>query len=182
MKHGLVKPPSMIAPSVNDYRNLSLRARVSVALLCFERYCQAKGLQHPMIYTFLDQMWELPCMTSFPDWESHKCELIHVGIGDPFPCEIADLLTSAGISEQEFRKILESTVEIIYGSAYAKSDDDGSLRFLGLVFDITSSVGVSPPSAQPFLTSLFSDRHGWGVRLSPDQRDEWRFRAYDTMG
>jgi len=176
----VVRPPSMIAHAIKDYQELSLAARMAIALLCFERYCQAKGLRHPSIATFLDHMWELPCSRSFPDWESRNCELVHVGLGEAFPCEILELLTSVGVSEQEFRELLGCTVEIVYGSAYAKSDDTGSLQFLDRVFRITSSAGVLPPPVAPFLISLFADGHGWGAVLSSKQRDGWRFEAYDN--
>ena len=152
-----------------------------VALHCFEGYCVAKDLRHPIISAFIDHMWELPCITSFPKWESHRCELVHVGLGDPFPREIVDLLESVGVTEEEFRQLVESTVEVIYSSAYATSDDIGSLRFLDRVLCITANMGVAPPPAQPFLISLYAQRHGWGAQLSADQRDGWRFRAYDNQ-
>lgn len=168
----------MTADQLNNYCKLSLSARIAVALHCFERYCRAKRLRHPMIDAFLDHMWELPCITSFPAWESRRCELVKVGLGDPFPREILDLLQTAGVSEKEFRQLIEGSVEIIYTSAYGKSDDAGSLRFLDRVLQITASAGVPPPPPRLFLSSLFADCHGWGIKLSPEQRDDWRYKAY----
>jgi hypothetical protein len=168
----------MTAPKANDYRELSLRARVAVALLCFDRYCQARGLTHPKIDLFLDRMWELPCLQSLPEWESRPCELVHVGLGDSFPPDFADLFERDRFLKREFRELLESTVEIIYCSAYAKGDNAGSLRFLERVLSICSAASVIPPSVQPFSGSLFADDDGWGKPLSAAERDAWRFKAY----
>lgn len=168
----------MAAGKANDYRELSLRGRVAVALLCFERYCRAKGLRHPMIDEFLDRMWEVPCIESLPDWESRPCALVHAGLGDSFASEFADLFERDKRLEREFRELLESTVEIIYCSAYGKGDDEGSLRFLDEALGICAKAGVTPPPTQGFAGSLFAEREGWGKRLSTEERDEWRLRAY----
>jgi len=162
---------------VLGYRKLSLPARLGVALVCFEGYCRAKSLRHPIIEAFILHMWDIPCITSLPDWESQDCELVQVGLGDPFPPEIQQLLKAAGIEETDFRRLVESCVEIIYGSAYAASDYLGSLRFLHEVLCVTSTAGVGPPPVEPFLVSLFADGHGWGKRLSAEQRDAWRLGA-----
>src|SRR5262245_7520637 len=128
--------PGTRAHKANDYREVSLRARVAVALLCFDRYCQAKGLRHALIHEFVERMWELPCIESLPDWESLPCALVHAGLGDSFPPEFADLFERDKILRREFRELLESTVEIVYCSAYGKGDDEGSLRFLDRVLHI----------------------------------------------
>jgi hypothetical protein len=179
VRDSIRRTTAVISNYTNNYRKLSLIARTAVALVCFERYCQTKGLRHPMIDAFLNQMWELPCIKSLPDWESHNCELVHFALGDPLPREMLEALNSAGISEGEFRQLVENCVEIFYCSAYAASDNAGSLQALDQVLCVTSNVGVTPPPVQPFLLSLFDDAHGWGKKLSPDQRDGWRFRAYD---
>jgi hypothetical protein len=182
---GYVAPvfgPKLQAPSIlDDYRTLSLPARLAVGIHCFERYCNAKGLRHPMISDFINHMWELPCAKSFTKWESQACEFVHVGLGDPFPPEIVDLLRTVTVTEEEFRGLVESVVEIIYSSAYGASDDARSLKYLGRVLFITASVGVTPPPARSFLISLFDVRHGWGPRLEANERDIWRYRAYENL-
>ena len=171
--------PEISTQKAEAYRKLSVRARVAVGLLCFDRYCQAKGLKHPMIDTFLDRMWELPCIESLPDWESRPCVLVHAGLGDSFPPEFAELFERDKFLRREFKELLESTVEIIYCSAYSKADNEGSLLFLDRVLCICAAVNVTPPPVQPFLGSLFTDGEGWGQPLSTAERDAWRFKAYD---
>jgi hypothetical protein len=168
---------------INNYRKLSLPARLAISLHCFERYCRAKGLRHPRIEVFLNYMWELPCAPSFVDWDREGYRLADAGFcvteDMAFSCELIDLLTSAGITEDEFRKLLLSVVEIIHGSAYSASDDAGSLRCLETVLFITAQAGVEPPPIQPFSISAFDENYGWGADLTPDQRDKWRYCAYD---
>jgi hypothetical protein len=163
--------------TANDYCELSLRARLAVALVCFDLYCQAKRLRHPMLNDFLERMWELPCINSLRDWESRPCVLVHAGLGDSFPQEFEDLFHRDKLLKREFRELLESTVEIIYCSAYGKGDNAASLRFLDRVLRICSGANVPPPSVEPFSMSLFADDHGWGKRLSTAERDAWRSRA-----
>jgi hypothetical protein len=166
---------------VKKYRALSLRGRLAVALVCFERHCVAKGLQHDMLDAFVTHMWEYPCIESFPAWASNDTDLVCVGLGDPFPNAMASYLDSVGEEQEDFRRLVESCVEIVYGSAYSAADDKGSLQDLEKVISITSESGVTPPPAKPFMISLFADDHGWGTCLSAEQRDAWRFRAYDNQ-
>lgn len=173
----LFRQPGITADKATIYRDLSLRARLAVALRCFERYCQTKGLRHPLVDEFLDRMWELPCIESLPDWESRPCALVHVGLGDTFPPEFADLFGRDKFLKREFKELLESSVEIIYCSAYGKGDNTASLRFLDRVLSISFAANVTPPAVQPFAGSSFVDHDGWGKSLSPAQRDEWRFKA-----
>lgn len=175
-----VRRGSVFDRRAKKYRALSLRGRLGVALVCFERYCVAKGLRHDIIDAFVAHMWEYPCIESFPDWASNEGDLVYVGLGDPFPAEMASYLDSVGEEQEVFRRLVESCVEVVYGSAYAASDDKGSLQYLENVISITSGSGVTPPPAKPFMISLFDDG-GWGTRLSEEQRDAWRFKAYDNQ-
>ncbi len=171
----------MSTSTAADYRALSLRARFAVALRAVEGFCAAKSLAGPQFTAFFDHLWELPAVDSFPDWESHHDDLLAFGLGDPLPLDVAPSLRSASVPEDVFRQLIEHTVEVIYGSAYGASDDAGSLHELAEVLRICQAAGVPAPPARLFAGSLFADRHGWGVRLSPQQRDHWRFAAYDKL-
>jgi hypothetical protein len=152
-----------------------LPARLAVALRCVEDFCAVKALAAPSLTKFFDHMWELPVMESFPAWEDDNEELVAYGLGDPLPAEFSPLLAAAEVSEDLFQNLIGATVEIIYCSAYGASDDARSLRYLDEVLRITAAAGVTPPPARLFSDSLFADRHGWGQRISSQQRDPWRF-------
>ena len=173
-------PENMSTSSDADYHALSLLARFAVALRAVEDFCAAKSLAGPRFTAFFDHLWELPTLDSFPEWESYHDDLLAFGLGDSLPVDVAPLLRSASVPEDVFRPLIEHTVEVIYDSAYGASDDAGSLRELSEVLRICQAADVPVPAAQLFAGSLFADGHGWGMRLSPQQRDHWRFAAYDT--
>jgi hypothetical protein len=176
-----VSPAKDLGPAiVYSYRPLSLPARLAVALRCVDDFCTVKALAAPALTKFFDHMWSLPVTESFPDWEEDNEELVAYGMGDPLPPEIALLLLKAQIPEELFLDLLSSTLVIVYSSAYGASDDAGSLRYLQRVLRITMAEGVTPPPVKLFLDSLFADRHGWGQRISLQQRDQWRAAADDA--
>jgi hypothetical protein len=168
----------MSASSAETYRSLSLKARLAVALYCVERFCEATGLQHPKLASFLNHMWELPSCTSFPNWDSRKDDLVLAGLGDSIPADIVSVLSSVDVPEQSFRQLVENVVEIAYGSAYGRSDHEGSLRHLDEVFRIVALAGITPPPAEPFASPALPDDQCWGT-VSPQRRDEWRFHPND---
>lgn len=170
----------MSVSSVSVYRSLSLKARLAVALVCFERFCAKAGLHHPELTVFFEHMWALPSADSFPAWDSHKDGLVGVGLGDPFSPAIISLLDVSGVPQHTLRELLMHTVEIVFGSAYGQSDDTGSLQDLEAVLRITSGAGVVPPPAQSFSSSLFSEREGWGAPVSPQTATAWRYSSYDA--
>ena len=156
---------------------LSLIARLCLALCCFERYCRATELQCKSIRDFVEYMWEWPLMATpenFSDWEDKATGLVRMGRGGPPPADVAAVLQQKRIDPVEFRELVESTVEIIWGSFYAASDNRGSLEFLARVVSICKRRGVQIPPVIEFAESRFADDNGWGVRATPDQRDRWR--------
>jgi hypothetical protein len=163
---------------LQEFLPLSLTARFAVALHCFGRYCQAHGLQSPEIDVFLDEMWQFPCATDFADWERRRPPLVDVALGDPFSPSLQQRLSQARVAPLEFRKLLSSTVEIVFGSLYGTADYHGSLAHLAAVIGIAAKARIAPPPPATFSNSLYEERHGWGPRLSPRERDRWRYQAY----
>lgn len=157
---------------------LSLIARLCLALCCFERYCEARGLACESVRGFVEYMWEWPLRMGAPDvfsdWEGRATELVETGLGGPPPADVAARLQEKGIDPIEFRQLVESTVEIIWGSFFAAGDNEGSLAYLSRVVSICQRRGLAIPPVSAFAESRFTDRNGWGTRTTPDQRDRWR--------
>lgn len=156
---------------------LSLIARLAIALHCFERYCRKHNLESPEITELSSYLWDFPVIENpdeFNKWELNQPELVDIGLGDKFPKEFAGKLKSKGISQNEFRKLLESVVEIIFWSFYGATDNDNSLKRLKTVISIVNSHGIEAPPALLFVNSRFVDKHGWGNVLSLTERDKWR--------
>jgi uncharacterized protein (DUF433 family) len=161
-------------------RNLSLTARLAMALECFTRYCRRRGLEHADLSAFVDYLWEFPVVISngrpdvFVEWEQGGPVLLDVGPRDPLPPGIEAAVLRAGLAPKEFRDLVFHVMEIVWGSFYAASDDRGSLSHLKNVIRITRAAGVVPPSYTLYSSSRFSDGGGWGARMTPEERDEWR--------
>jgi hypothetical protein len=183
-------PPSHCMPEYTtmtthqSLAQLSLAARLAIALHCFEQYCQAHRLSSPAIVEFLDYLWQFPTIhgpEAFRSWERKQPLLVDIGLGGYFPEGYSEWLQDAGIEPAEFRALLEHTVEIVYGSFYGASDDSGSLTHLQHVLDLTKQAGITPPPLSHFAHSRFADRHGLGNTLSVAERDRWRnlLRAND---
>jgi len=171
-----------ITKYTHHYHKLSLRARFAVALHCFERYCRAKNLRHPSLDLFLDQMWQLPCATSFQEWdhEADKSELVQIGFDVDrdgcLPARVTAWLKPQGVSEDEFGDLLFCTLEVIYCNALFGLANESSMGFLQEVFSIIARVGVCPPPVECFFLMLFVD-DVYGKPLSPEQRDVWRYQV-----
>jgi hypothetical protein len=166
-------------------RQLSLTARLAIALICFERYCRAHQLAAPEIQVFLDYLWDFPIVDgplSFQAWERQQPDLVTVGLGGDIPDTYLAWLHDAGISSATFRRLVEHTVEIIYGSFYAAAADDEAHVHLQQVLTITEQNKHISALLPLFPQSRFVDGHGWGNPLSETERDEWRAltKANDT--
>jgi hypothetical protein len=147
---------------------LSLAARLAVALHCFERYCQAHRLTSPALTEFLDYLWELSTihgLEAFRGWERKQPLLVDIGLGGYFPEGYSEWLQDTGIEPAEFRALLEHTVEIVYSSFYGATDNSGSLTHLQCVLDMTKQAGITPPPLSHFAHSRFADGQGWGNDL-----------------
>lgn len=163
--------------NLKEAKSLSLIARLAVALHCFEGCCNAWGLESPLIREFLDYMWEWPVkMTAacFGEWESKSAALVEFGLGGEIPGELKGLPENAGVTKDLFGHLTQNTVEIIWGSFYGASDNEGSLEELASVMAVASACGFTPPALEEFGESRFKDKHGWGCVLTREQRDRWR--------
>jgi hypothetical protein len=166
----------------SGYPDLSLTARLAVGLHCFHGYCRIRGLDHPVITEFLDDLWRFPVISDlkeFGQWERSHPPLVYVGLGDEFPVDFEVFLAESHVSPIEFRELLGCVVQIVFSSFYGASDNANASRFLNRVLEITKGYGVSPPPIERFSASRFADRHGWGNRLSPAERDSWRYGNQD---
>jgi hypothetical protein len=131
----------------------------------------------------LDHLWDLPLVLgteAWDEWESKHPALVGAGLGDNLPHEFEAFLQAHGVAIGEFRELLESTVEIAFGSFYAAADDTESLGYLQKVVRIVRLHGIEPPPVDLFSPSRFNDRHGWGDKLSETERKAWRSLADDN--
>lgn len=157
-------------------RDMSLTARLAVALHCFEAFCNKMEMVNPEIDALLDHLWEFPLVDRdhWDEWDGSHPALVEVGLGEPWPSGFEEMLIKRGIDPVQFRTLLGNLVEIIFHNFYVASDDNRSLRFLLDVITIVGRAGVRLHSLDVLMGSLFADRGGWGQRISRDERDHWR--------
>src|SRR6266508_3076505 len=132
---------------------------------------------------FLDYLWDFPIVNgplSFRAWERQQPDLVTVGLRGDIPDTYLVWLHDAGISSDTFRRLVEHTVEIIYGSFYAAADDEEAHMHLQHVLAITEQNENISGLLSQFSQSRFIDRQGWGIPLSEAERDGWRVRAKAT--
>ena len=160
----------------DTYYELSLTARLAVALHCFSQYCEKHNLRHPLIDSFLDDLWEFPVVGSerWDDWENNHPELVGTGLGDPWPTGFEAFLNAQAIDLEQFRHLISSVVEIVFSSFYGASDNNFSLKCLSEVLKMVNVCGINPPPAEVFRGSRFADRAGWGNQMTVTERDAWR--------
>ena len=159
----------------DEFASISLLGRFVSALSCLERYLARHHLTGIAYEDLLGYLWEVPTTRDLGAWEGgDRPALFEVAMGDDFPAELRQEAVSRGLDLKLHRAWLENVVEIIMGSMYAATDDKGSLRHLGVVFELAKAEGISPPPVSAFSHQRLSERGGWGSQVSAAQRDAWR--------
>jgi hypothetical protein len=164
---------------LEQVRELSLTARLAVALVLFSEYCRLRSLQHAEIDAFVDYLWRF--MTThrrgelFNVWVEEEPALVSVGLGDEFEVELKEHIQSRGVSLAEFRQVVDCVTEVLYGSMYLAADEPRSFGDLVELAAIVKPLGVDWPDLKRFADSRWSDNHGWGKDLSPADVARWRY-------
>ncbi|MCQ3827863.1 hypothetical protein HXX02_00235 [Microbulbifer elongatus] len=159
---------------VEDIRDLSLTARLILALINFEKFCLENDLQSKSVSDLIAFLWKWPLIDGpdeFEPWIESAPALLHVALGNDLPHELKELLDERNIEEQRFRNIVEGLVEIIWGSFWGASEDLVSLEAFHKSFK-SSRVEQLPPLT-PFKFSRFRDNDGWGVKPSSSDVAYW---------
>lgn len=157
-------------------KKLSLTARLAVGLVVFERFCRDSQIESTQVKIFCDYLWDWP-LIQYPDqfdtWESARPELVNCGLSDPLSAEMLSILADYGIDESCFRSVLTGLVYILWGSFWGAAEDDLSLNSLASV--LRASRLEAYPVLTPFKFSQFVDGHGWGEKITKEDRDFWRY-------
>lgn len=172
----------MISDSSVDVEldRLSLRARLGMALVCFEHYCRRANIKGRAIDNFLDWMWEPTYVklieADFDDWESRQPALVEIGLGwdvEGFE-HPADSSEVSEYRRNRFHHLLCNVTEILYAGLYHMPNRQSSLEHLSLTLEIGAEEGIHP------CISVFTDStweeggSGWGNVLSYSKAMEWR--------
>ena len=160
---------------LEECRPLSLNARMGIAALVFEKFCQEKNIHATWVSESLDYLWEWPLIDGpdqFESWEAARPMLVDYGLSGNASEPLKDSLMEANVSEAMFSRIVCSLIEILWGSFWGAAEDEASYQCFRTVLT-TCNVSELPPLT-PFRFSLFSEGSGWGLRLTKKDRDFWR--------
>jgi hypothetical protein len=161
---------------LSELAALSMRARLAIALHLFAGYCGRRRLNHPDVESFVEHLWRFMGLKGgedFERWEFGRPPLIDAGMGWEYPPGFEAFLAARGIPQAEFRRVLECTTELLYGSMYGAADNAGSLQYLEELAGVGALVGVVWPDLAAFAGSGWVG-DGWGQPLSPEQLSRWR--------
>ena len=162
---------------LSEVAELSLTARVCVALHLFTGYCRCRGLDHPEVARYLEHMWGFAALPGggqgFEEWEFSHPALVDVGLGCEYPDGFEAYLATKGVPASEFRAALMHATEALYGSLWGAADDAGSLRDVRELAGIALAAGSAWPDLSAFAESRWVG-DGWGSRLSREQLARWQ--------
>jgi hypothetical protein len=156
-------------------KNLSLTARMAIALLVFERFCEENQIGLDQVGELSEYLWQWPLIDGpdqFEPWESSRPELVNYGLGDGPSKDVLSVLDAVQIEESRFRNIVGGLVEILWGSFWGAAENELSFEALSTV--LSSSKLEVFPTLTPFKFSRYSDLDGWGVKITKEDRDFWR--------
>lgn len=160
-----------------NIRQLSLLARVAVALRLLSIYCERRGLAHLEVDRFVDHQWRfltVPVSETVRTWEDSTPPLTATALGYEFPPEFEEFLVRRNVPPNEFRSVLASTAEVLYGSMYGAANEPESRKHLLELASFIERFGIEMPSVNAFSPSRWADRDGWGNPLSIEEVAKWR--------
>ena len=156
-------------------KELSLTARLAIALLIFEKYCKNHKLKDSLIDDLSDYLWKWPLIDGveqFNSWEQSRPQLVNFGLGDEASDKLKSILEFSDVNQSAFRGIVSNIVEILWVSFWGAAEDDLSIQALSTVIK-SSKLSILPPLT-PFKFSQFCDGNGWGKKVFKEDCDFWR--------
>lgn len=160
---------------IEQCKELSLTARMVIALIIFERYCKQKHIENSIIDNFCNHLWRWPLIDGpdqFEPWEQSRTVLINYGLGEQANEEIQGFLSEYNVDEYIFRQIISGIVEILWGNFWGGSEDELSLQSLHDVIRFTQVENL--PTLTPFKFSRFRDGGGWGQKITAEDCEFWK--------
>lgn len=140
---------------------LSIRARMAVAVACFERALRQLGAVTPEMVTLLEVLWQFPTASDLGAWEDDLKYAAAPGLAWRHTVEGAEDVIWEGI-DPRLRRLYEDVEEVGRGNLYSGTRSETTLEPLVLVIEATRALGVTPPSPLPLRRFTFAENHGWG--------------------
>jgi len=154
---------------------LSVTAKLAISLHAFQKFCLNNRIEGQMINDFLTHLWlwlDPDKSEDFDEWEQSKTELTGFGLGDAATPDLNAIINASKIEEFQFRKIVESVVDILWGNFWGACDHEMATKAFETV--LSSCRLDNNPPITPFKFSRFDDNSGWGSELSCEDFNYWK--------
>ncbi len=154
---------------------LSVSAKLAISLLMFQKFCLVNRVEGRIIDDFQAHLWiwlDPDKDEDFDEWEQSRTELINFGLGDAATPELSLIINASKIEEFQFRKVVESIVDILWGNFWGACDHEMTTNAFETVLS-SCKLDKNPPIT-PFKFSRFSDNSGWGSDLTPEDFTYWK--------
>ena len=154
---------------------LSVIARQCVAALCFERYCEFRGLKHPDIDAFIDHVWRVATLRNpdeFCEWESGFENLRATDWCEPVAEDFLALIPKEIRSEyfELASDVIETSAMTWYGS-----DLPATRKYCLKVLRTVSKYPIELPQLDCFRNSSPKWGGGWGKNPTAEELQIWRY-------
>lgn len=166
----------MPGQSVDQYRPLSISARLAAALHAFTHVLHRTGFDSVDVTDLIAHLWSWPCIgpRTFSAWHEFESSVLLLAPSDELTPDLERECRRVGVDPADLRQLLEHTAEIVYHGLFTVADNAESLEHLRTVEGIALKYGVTLPPAGLFAESPWLTRHGWGPSMSPADVDRWR--------
>jgi hypothetical protein len=156
-----------------------VNARLAAALLTATRVLAPAGVSFEALTALIDHLWRWPTIDeyTFVEWERWSNPMLESALDGVVAEESVPAVQQSSISHEDFRTLIESTVEIVYVNLFAAVDHGRTLDHLERVAMVASRAGVGLPPAALFAAEAGADvtqRSGWGARMTAAQVNRWR--------
>jgi hypothetical protein len=160
---------------MRECRELSLKARLGIALAIFDKFCSKNDLNHPLIKAFSDHFWNFLIVgdtSEFSIWDGSPPFLFKLSQHGLPTNSLSEALANSNVELGKFLYMVSAVADTFYNSLYGAAENEPSFQALS---SLINSAGLnSLPPITPFKFSRFSEGYGWGDKLTAEDVAYWR--------
>lgn len=165
---------------VEDYADLSVRARLAAGLLTVEAWLRRHQVEDEGTTAVLEHMWQFMTVTpeTFQDWHDFEPEaLIAAETDEAVLPSAAAACRRHGARVEDLATMLPAVIDIVYDSLFGALDLSLSMARLREIAAAAARSGTAIPDASRFAHLPAHEFHGWGNPVSAAQLAGLRSRA-----
>ena len=149
-------------------KDLSLDAKLALALVAFERFWHKHGFASDHVQAFQDHLWQWPLLdsTSFDSWyyDNVPALIDTLLAGEPPLASFEEQLKRSTLDEEMVYQMMTRIAEIVYDTIFTVENPEWTQSALDAVLVTCNQMGIKSPSLEPF-----RDFGKGRTRVSPDK-------------